>query len=471
MKRFPFTFIFSMILISSGILIFQWMGFSTESAEESGTVEVNQSYSVTHKADRFLITQTVHFLSTVPDQMTIQWPEGAEGYSCSNNKGVDCLSKENGKFFLMNVNNDSKEIVITYSLKQAPKSDVMLVKDWYPVLSSVTTVQTDIQLTEKSFRTGKWIAGYQSSSHKKLDYIDYYFFDGKGEPSDLVWTIDEWKEKDLSTGRVFSDGVDLVGIEDGLEGLGPVKGFVTVIISKKIKPHHSPHLIMLNEVTGKTRDDIMRSLLYQSYSSKDEDDWMKEFIAAILLKSPPNTPKSSWSYKEIVEGLSPPHLDDFRQRIDNERVQSVDAEKLDAIVGSVTGFQTSFFSENDKRKENIPLVLFMDKPIVFNKEPVEFTYISYKQKEFIQFPEAVKGLGLEIKELQPGVFFASKDGNTFRFYVNEDYFIYNEENYGLLIKPIQTIGNSVYMDVHWLEKLFKVNVRKKDDSIQVLNET
>ncbi|TMU87897.1 hypothetical protein FGG79_07245 [Bacillus sp. BHET2] len=471
MKRFLFTFIFSMVLISSSILIFQWMGFSTESAEESGTVEVNQSYSVTHKADRFLITQTVRFLSTVPERMTIEWPEGAEGYACSNNKGVDCLSKENGKFLLINVNNDSKEIIITYSLKQPPKSDVMLVKDWYPVLSSVATVQTDIQLTEKSFRNGKWIAGYQSSSHKKLDYIDYYFFDGKGEPSDLVWTIDEWNEKETSTGRVYSDGAGLDGIQEQLEGLGTFKGFLTVIISNKIKPHHSPHLIVLNEITGETRGDLMRSLLYQSYSSKDEDDWMKEFIAAILLKAPPYTSKSSWSYKEIVEGLSPPQLDKFRQRIDNERIQSVGAMKLDAIVESVTGFQTSFFTENDKGKENIPLVLITNKPIVFNKESVEFTYISYKQKEFIQFPEAVKGLGIEIKELQPGVFFASKNGNTFRFYVNEDYFIYNEENYGLLIKPVQTIGDSVYMDVHWFEKLFKVKVRRKTDSIQVLNET
>ncbi|MCA0148752.1 hypothetical protein LCD52_08050 [Rossellomorea vietnamensis] len=468
MRRFVFTFGFLMVLVSSGILVFQWMGFTTESAGESGIVEVSQVYSIIHKEDTFHVTQTIHFPSSIPsDPLMIKWPEGAGNFGCNDKEENNCLTKENGEFYVKTLNQDPQEITITYSLKHSMKSDSVPLRNWYPVLSGVSTLKTDIELTEKSLRNGKWIGGYPSSNHKKLDYIDYYFFSGRGEPSDLVWTKESLKESGSRAVKVLTGEGDPVDL-DQLDSFESADGFVTVLISKKIKPFKSPHLIVLNDAYGEEVKRIRQSLLYQTLSSRDEDAWLKELVVSILLNEPPNAAKPAWAYKQLKEGLSPSEWDDLRHRVRN---QTVDRNMLDDTVSKVTGLNCSFFAGSVKGNEHPFLILKASKPIIVNQKSIQLSYVSYQQKEYVQFPEAVEAMGIEMKELQPGVYFTTVEGNTLRFYLNEDYFIYNEENYGLLGKPVQTIGDTTYMDVHWFEKLFNAEVKNKKNAIEILKET
>ncbi|MCR8848526.1 hypothetical protein NQ095_08940 [Rossellomorea sp. SC111] len=467
MKRFVFTFGFLMILVSSGILFFQWMGFTTESAGESSIVEVSQSYSIIHKEDTFHVTQKIHFQSTIsPAPLLIKWPAEAGNFTCIDKEENNCLTKENGEFYVSTFNHDPQEITITYSLKQSTKAENMPLRNWYPVLSGVSTLKTDIQLTEKSLRNGKWIAGYPSSSHKKLDYIDYYFFSGRGEPSDLVWTKESWKESGSSKVTILTEEGDPVGF-DKLDTLESADGYVKVLITDKIKPFNSPHLIVINDAYGEQLKSIRHSLLYQTLSSSDEDAWLKELAVSILLNEPPYAAKPAWAYKQLKDGLTSSQWDDLRKKIKD---QSIDSDMFDEAVSSVTGFICSFFAESVKGNEHPLLILNASKPMKVNRKPIQLSYISYQQKEYIQFPEAVEALGIEMEELQPGVYFTSVEGNTLRFYINEDYFIYNEENYGLLGKPVQMIGDTIYMDIHWYGKLFDAEVKNKENAIEILKE-
>ena len=467
MRRFVFTFGFLMILVSSGILFFQWMGFTTESAGESGIVEVSQAYSIIHKEDTFDVTETIHFPSGIPsDPLLLKWPAGAESFACIDKEENNCLTKENGEFYVSTLNQDPQEITISYSLNKSAKADSVPLRNWYPVLSGVSTLKTDIELTEKSLRNGKWISGYPSSNHKKLDYIDYYFFSGRGEPSDLVWSKESLKESGSRTVKVLTEEGNPVNF-DKLDSLGSADGFVTVLISKKVKPFKSPHLIVLNDAYGEDVKSIRQSLLYQTLSSRDEDAWLKELVVSILLNEPPHAAKPAWAYKQLKEGLSPSEWDGLRQKVRN---QTVDRNMLDDAVSNVTGFKSSFFADSVKGNEHPLLILKTIKPIMVNQKSIQLSYVSYQQKEYVQFPEAVEAMGIEMKELQPGVYFTTVKGNTLRFYINEEYFIYNEENYGLLGKPVQSIGDTIYMDTHWFGKLFNAEVKNKENAIEILKE-
>ncbi|WP_201716674.1 hypothetical protein [Rossellomorea arthrocnemi] len=467
MRRFVFTFGFLMILVSSVILFFQWMGFTTESAGESGVVEVNQSYSIIHKDGRFQVTQSIHFPTTISsDPILIHWPVEAEDFACKDKEENNCLTKENGEFYVSTLNRDPQEITITYSMERSMKADSVQLRDWYPVLSDVSTINTDIQLTEKTLRNGKWISGYQSSSNKKLDYIDYYFFSGRGEPSDLVWTTGAWKERRSSNVRVLTEEGDLAEF-DAFASFESDEGFVTVIITKKLKPFQSPHLIVMSNASGEQVKNIRKNLMYQALSSRDEEAWLKELVVGIQDNEPPYNSKPAWAYKQLKEGLNPLQWDDLKQKMNN---QSVDTIMLDDAVRKVTGFTSTFFAESVKGKENPKLILKANMPIMINQKSRKLSYISYKQKEFIQFPEAVQALDIEVNEIGPGVYLSKVNGKTFRFYEDEDYFINNEENYGLLVKPVQRIEGSIYMDIHWFEKLFDVEVIKQDNAIEIAKE-
>ncbi|MBN8191580.1 hypothetical protein JI667_05390 [Bacillus sp. NTK074B] len=471
MKRFLITLCLMMILISSSILFFQWMGFTTESAGESGVVKVDQSYSIIHNEGIFMIEQTIQFPAGSSDPITIQWPEGSENFSCRDQGGKNCLTKENGEFQINAPKPVPQEITITYSIKQSPKSGYILLGSWFPVLSDVSTTSTDIQLTEKSLRRGEWIAGYQSKSFKKLDYIDYYSFRGKGGPSALLWTKDEWKEEEYSSVRVMSNDLNHSGLEEQLTSFDPDDGFVTVIITKNIKPFLSSHLIIMSdESSGEYMNNIRRSLLYQAMYSLDSETWLRELVVGLLLNEVPPTGKPAWAYKQLLDGLSLSDWENLRQMVKDPTIakdHTIDHAFLDDAVSRVTGYTSTFFEENVNKDENKPFILKGNKPILVNQEPTQLSYVSNKQNEFIQFPEAVKDLGIEMKEVEPGEYFTSLNGNTLRFYVNEDFFIYNEEIYGSLVKPVQTIGGPVYIDIHLLKKLFKVDVQEEDDVIRI----
>ncbi|NMH71302.1 hypothetical protein HF072_21165 [Bacillus sp. RO3] len=465
MKRLLITFGLLMILVSSSLLFFQWMGFTTESAEESGRAEVNQSYSIIHKGNQFHVTQTIHFLSEIPENITIQWPSGAKDLLCLNDREEECLTKENGEFLVHNLHDDLMEIRISYTIEQPKHSGAMLLKDWHPVLSSITTLNTDIHIIEKSFRTGKWIAGYQSASHKKMDYIDYFSFNGNGGPSPLYWTEEQLLEKESANIRLFYDPDDISNIDT--TSLSSLKGFVTVIMTSTLEPFYSPYLIVGNTEEEERIEELHAALLSQQYTFPDDEGYLKEFIVGVLMKRKPNDPQSARVYKEFVEGLSSSQLGAFRDSMVDHKEKNMNAKKLDELLGDATGFDSTFFSESTGENENVPLILTTSHPVNINGKPHHLSYISYKRREFIQFPQAVEALGLSVNELQPNVFYTTMNGNTFRFYVNEDYFIYNEENYGLLMNPVQTVGNSIYMDVHWFEKLFKGKVDKDEASIEM----
>ncbi|MFI8686390.1 hypothetical protein [Rossellomorea sp. NPDC077527] len=470
MKRLFITFALLMILISSGILVFQWMGFRTESAVDTGTVEVNQSYSIVHQDGEFKVNQTIHFPTSVPDSMTIYWPDGAENFTCKNQDGKNCLTKENGEFQISTLNVEPQEITVTYTIHPSTEAGFILLRDWFPVFSGVSTSSTVIQLTEKSLRTGNWLAGYQSASHKKLDYIDYYFFSGEGQPSDLLWTKNAWKEKRSPAVRMLTEEGVPSDFGDSLDSLDSDEGFVTIIQTKKIKPFQSPHLIVMGGAFGGDQiNNIRRSLLYQTMSSRDDDAWLKEVVVGLLLNDAPPTGKSAWAYKQLKDGLSPSEWDELRQIVKNPTVDHI---MLDDAVSKVTGFTSSFFADSVKGKgnENQTLILHGNKPIIINQESKELSYLLFQRKKYIQFAETVKDLGFEMREIEPGVFLTTVNGNSLRFYVNEDYFIYNEENYGVLVKPVQTIGDSDYIDIQWLEKLFKVDVVENDQDIKLVKE-
>jgi hypothetical protein len=59
------------------------------------------------------------------------------------------------------------------------------------------------------------------------------------------------------------------------------------------------------------------------------------------------------------------------------------------------------------------------------------TLTSLKRK-----PGMLKVIEIEYNFLQEVEIYTVKDGSSYRCFVNKDYFILNEESYGLLTKPV-----------------------------------
>ncbi|MGR3763743.1 hypothetical protein [Rossellomorea sp. NS-SX7] len=473
MRRIILSFTFVMVLAIAGILFFQWNGFLSGSAEVSRISEVNQTFTIKHMGNGFFITQEVHFVSGNQKEMKIGWPENATNFECVDEDGDRCLSKEHGEFSIKVKEEENEKLTITYKLERQLAKGNLLLRDWYPVLSSAIPVKTTINIIEETARHAAWISGYKDSKHEEMDFIDYYSFNGSGLPSDLLLYSGELNLYEDERVRVYSK-------EKTNYNMGEAEysdsGFVTVVIDDGIPAHETENLLIMGKDQSQSilMQKVNWGLKQQKYSASYQESWLKEFMASMIMKSPQGSPKALKVYQELENGLTVNQFAAFRQLLMEERSTMIQAGRMDVLLKQATNFTSSYITEMTKHKgKEIPFVLKASQTVILNGKPLNGAdLIQYKRDELISMTEVLQAAGIEFKYLQEGIIYSIKGGNSYRFFIDKDYFIINEENYGLLTKPVQRIGGTVFMDVEWLEKLFKMEIERTSTNINIqTNET
>jgi hypothetical protein len=64
----------------------------------------------------------------------------------------------------------------------------------------------------------------------------------------------------------------------------------------------------------------------------------------------------------------------------------------------------------------------------------------------------------------------SKGNNSYRFYLNKNVFIYNEEDYGLLENPLTNQNGTVFIEIQWFKSLFGVTAEEREDEIHLTSD-
>jgi hypothetical protein len=473
MKRILILFTLFMSIVIAGILFFQWNGFIAGSAEESDISEVDQSFTIEHIGKVFFITQKVDFKTGNQEQITIDWPDDAQNYQCLDDEGESCLSKENGEFILqINREKHTANVTISYTLERQTSDGNLLLKEWYPALLTAIPMKTTINIIEKTSREAKWISGYKESKQEEMHFLDYYSFTGKGPPSDLLLYSGEMNLLENANTRVYSKEMAKFNFGDiGLKD----EGFVTAVIDDRFPASETENFLIIN-------GDISRSSLLQKVdwaleqqhnSASYQDSWLKELRANIIFKSSHGSPKTMNVFRDLQTGLTEDQFDSFRQLLLKEKGHILQAGQMDVLLKLATNLNSTYFQEISNTTEEIPFILKAPQTVLLNDKPlIDVDLIQYKQKELISLAELFKAIGIEYNFLQEDVIYAVKGGSSYRFYVNKDYFILNEENYGLLTKPVQKIGSTVFMEAEWLEKLFEVDIGRSSSQVEIqLSET
>jgi hypothetical protein len=467
MKRFLLLFTFVMVIAIAGIIFFQWNGFLSGNAEASNISEVNQSFTIEHTGKEFFITQEVDFKSGNQKNMTIEWPEDAKNFKCIEDSGESCLSKENGEFILKINSEEDSDVTISYTLERQTSEGNLHLKEWYPALLTAIPLETTINIVEKTVREGTWISGYKESKHKEMHFIDYYSFTGSGPPSDLLLFSGEINLFENGSTRIYSkENLDLTINENRLNS----EGFVTVVIDDRLPVSETENFLIVNGDVSRTS--LLKKMDWALEQQKDsasyQESWLKELKANIILSSSYGSAKTMNAYHDLKTGLTETQLDSFRQLLLNENGHMLQGGQLDVLLKQATNLNSCYFKETSNRTEDIPLILKAHQTVFLNDKPLmDVDLIQYKQQELISLPELLQAIGIKYDFLQNDVIYALKGGSSYRFFVDEDYFILNEENYGLLTKPVQKIGGAVFMEVEWLEKLFGLDIERSNSNEEI----
>ncbi len=473
MKRIFFSLFFACVLGIAGILFFQWKGYtSSNQAEEY--VHSDQQFSILHKGSTFYFEGTITLSSVSQGEYPISWPHEAKGFSCKDMNNENCLTKENGSFFILAPKGTASPYTITlsYTIDKSAGTNSLLLSNWYPIIQAVTVESTSIQLSEQSILDGTWISGFRSSDNEKMEFVDYYVFKGNDGPVDLLWTRESLQKKIHPHFSVYSkeeyNSFDKLEIPKELTN----NQYVTIICSKSTPSFVSKRLIIINDCESnieKTQQLLNEGLIGQSFLLPVGQKGLTETMTSIVLERPVGGEKSQFMYKELVEGLTSEQFTVFQDYLREPTMNVSNASELDEIIKDITGYKTTFFTGNMKEDKLHSLVLKDSKKLIVNNEEIEgLSILIYKQEQLVPFAPTLESLGLSLEKITSDTYLVLNDANTYRFYSNQDYFIYNEEHFGSYDKPLQKIENKLYIDLKLVKKLFEVEVEETENKVSIV---
>ncbi|MEH7524443.1 stalk domain-containing protein, partial [Bacillus sp. JJ1503] len=127
-----------------------------------------------------------------------------------------------------------------------------------------------------------------------------------------------------------------------------------------------------------------------------------------------------------------------------------------------------FFTLNEGKVDSlVPLYFYDSRKVVVNGTANEGLEVIFEEgNSMFPFINTMIALDYEAEVLtDKETILLKKGSNTYRFFLNRNIFIYNEDDYGLLERPLAVINGNIYMSGQWIETLFKVTIEEEDDEI------
>ncbi len=472
MKRLLASLISFCFLIIAGALFFHWSEFTTEGKPNSQDIEATQQFHIIHKGNQFHIEHRVLSDGAVStNSLPIVLPNGAKDIKCTvQSTQQDCLTKENGQF-LVTFSKGQKEPMnfsIYYTLEKTSNVNSLLLEEWYSAVENMMVSSTSIQITDYTFRSGQWFSGLKAQGSKRLEIIDYYSFKGSGGPTSLYWQKEPLKKHSI-------EGIDLYSNSNATSSIDMpehIKGHlhITIIHTNLTTPYQSDRLMITDNMqsVNELQKQLVWSFTKQSYSFPADQIWLGEIVANSLTELQKGSERSIRMYEDIIQSLTETQMNKWKTLLTENQDAGMNAKMLDNWLGESTGYVTTFFQDNVADRPAIAQLMFqVPKPVYVNEKQMDAKMIVHQEKMLLPFKSTLQSLGYDMNELEDKAILVTRDGNTYRFYSDQEYFIYNEENYGLLSKPVITINGESYIDQYWLEKLFNITVEKSESKISI----
>ncbi|UII57294.1 hypothetical protein LS684_07600 [Cytobacillus spongiae] len=474
MWRASFLILLILTSFAGGMLFWQWNAYSEENDPNGELLEkVPQIITVESTAGGLSITQTISNL-TVGKEYRILSSEGVATWQCINEEGVSCSSKdENPNTFLA----ENGKITLTYSIPLKNQSRAFLLNDWTLSLPDVVISQTTYEIVDKSRRDGGWVVGAPLKGYEKFNLIDFYVFEGDGQGASLYWQpVPIEKQKGPKGLEYYSFPNSAIQWTEHFHVISQMNDplRLNIVITDQYKASHGKGII----ITGQNTDAsvIERKIVSVYFTDKFselpiEEKWIIDVLTSMATGQKSKSDKGSKLIAELNSKLTKVEVATFLEQIHQER-DLLDIKKLNEFLENIKGKKTHFFTLNkNEATKFIPLYFFESKLLTTNDETDthgSIDIIIKDNKRIYPFNETLTSLGFEVKVLSDqATLLLTKGNNSYRFYLNKNIFIYNEEDYGLLENPLEIINEKIYMEERWLESLFSISISETEDKVLV----
>lgn len=454
--------------IISGMLFWQWQAYSEHAIALESSGAITQEITVETRLKELKITQKIHGLME-QEEYRLVIPDTLFKWKCKNGTGEACDSADENPFTFFS---SDDQMTFEYAVPINERNKALLLTDWFVKIPGKKAEGLSITISDSFKREGSWAAGIRLKARKKLDHIDYYYFEGKGNVPILYWQQKPLLKKAINNAEVYSEDIQAASFNfKKLNEIGDFP-FLTIIFTDQYPEYKDENILITSPRTKVAQvEKNLITMLFQRKFSEDSQTWVIDVFTAGLLDMKPSSSKGSAVLQELQGELTEDELKAFLRKVIN--VNSLNAEKLDKLLSDVKGLNTHFFTMNTKSDAPfVPLYFQKEKKLlVSGAEKTSIDLIYRDGKRLLPFTATMKALGYEIKILSgEETMLLSKGNNSYRFYLNKNVFIYNEEDYGLLENPLTNQNGTVFMEIQWFKSLFGVTAEEREGEIYLTSD-
>lgn len=456
-----------LLLLTGSLLFFQWKAYSSQNeSEASATTE--QTINIKHVEDEFLIEQTIESVPSGTYKLDV--PQKTEGLICIEGNDGDCSLS--GTTLHMTKSN---KVVFTYKLPAPANPKSYLMRNWAISIKGLETTTTRVQIAEKQWRTGSWVAAADKIGKRKMDYVDYYVFTGKGSIPALYWQQKEMQKTKIGERFVIYSEQELpkdIHIDPPIDiNITSEKEYYSIVTDLHDEEETGTLLIVnsFDDIKGiqvkMTRNDVAEAFIFH-----EEEKWFSDVIASIILSNPVGSEKAQRMYFELTNRLEGDELTAWLKNIVDLNGNQLDSKKMDHITDRVTGFKTTFFSDNrDLQAGFVPISFFDARDVYISDEKAPNVFVTYQDgKAFIAIRPLLELLGYEVNASTKGdMIIAEKGAVNYRFYPDKRIFSLNSNQYGLQSAPVIRLQNKVYVQLVLVDTFFNVRVIETEEKITI----
>ncbi|MFD1735698.1 stalk domain-containing protein [Bacillus salitolerans] len=463
MARFIVIFVLILAAGSGSLLYYQWNSKSSDNHTQLLTTHpIHSIVSLVHSEKELTIVQ--RFNGLTPSTYTLNIPNKIERLQCDTKGDNSC--EINGT----TLTSHTPDITLTYSIPIKEEVDIWL-QGFFVTVSSSQPTEYELEVVEAVNKDYQWVSGGEFVAYRERELIDYYKWRSTNKDHLSLFMsplpLNENKvDKDLI---IYSSSN--VPSWTWIRKITPDR--LTVVITDSKETYFSNHLVVLQQHAGDLltlEDQFVKAYLLTLFPPAQEElrpVWST--LGSVLVGRKIPEDRSRQNSEALLAQLSESELESFFEYLQRMGKESYHLVDFDESLSSVLGGSTTFFqSMYERPNETIPLFYSIDKQIVVNNHSINVKAISYNGEAQFPFKEVMEALGYRVSVFSNNeTIIVYKELNSWRFSFNQNYFIYNEESYGLLATPLTNINNVVYITEKWLEEIFKVRVVEQKTHIMI----
>jgi hypothetical protein len=466
--KITFSLFSILLFINTILLFFQYQVYSSSWSDEEPSYTYAQEVNITYRENRFYILHQFHSLPA--ESITITWPLQSENRACYVVDAESCsrLSEELNSF----KKGKATKQTVSYEIPvKEPLTEQRLWKGVFAFLENGSSGASIVHVTDESKAGGMWLTGLPAIGKESLSHVDYTLFNGKGIISDLYWQKTAfsavYKDHQLSVyaNKPLNDKVKLALANIEMSN----STHIAVIESENGDGLQANRLVFVPTTNlPNFEEEILVRSVQSQYSFSTNTRFSIETIASFLDNRAVGSKKGKDMYESLITYMTKSQREAWIEKLQHWKGQVVSPKQLDDLLSDTLNLQTSFFQLNEQSaNKQFPLIFEETRIIYINDlEQKEMNIIFNDGRVLYSVEPMLTMFGYTMKQGENG-YYIENAARTFRFPLDETFYVFNERRYEAMSQPIEKLGENYFIEESWLIRLFLVDIQKEEKRINI----